>query len=92
MKKIIFWLERRNGGSIPSLIDKILLCVSSHFCPFTKANLVLENFNKKLGFGQTPPPLVGLNAQLFPKMHFEGPPNIIKIDHLVDDFSKNATC
>ena len=45
MKKKI-WLERRNGGSIPSLIDKILLCVSSHFCPFTKANLVLVNFDK----------------------------------------------
>ena len=51
-----------------------VLCVSSHFWPFTKANLVLENFNKNLGFGQTPPPLVGPNAQLFPKMHFEGPP------------------
>ena len=50
------------------------LCVSSHYWPFIKANLVLENFNKNLGFGQTPPPLVGPNAQLFPKMHFEGPP------------------
>ena len=36
--------------------------------------MVLENFNKNLGFGQTPPPLVGPNAQLFPKMHFEGSP------------------
>ena len=51
-----------------------ILCVSSHFWPFTKANLVLENFNKNLGFGQTPPPLVGPNAQLFPKMDFDGPP------------------
>ena len=50
------------------------MCVSSHFWPFTKANLVLENFNKNLGFGQTPPPLVGPNAQIFPKMHFEGSP------------------
>ena len=33
-----------------------VLCVSSHFWPFTKANLVLENFNKTLGFGPTPPP------------------------------------
>ena len=33
-----------------------VLSVSSHFWPFTKANLVLENFNKNLGFGQTPPP------------------------------------
>ena len=32
------------------------LCVLSHYWPFTKANLVLENFNKNLGFGQTPAP------------------------------------
>ena len=43
-----------------------VLCVSSHFWPFTKANLVLENFNNNLGFGQTPPPLIGPNA-VFPK-------------------------
>ena len=36
--------------------------------------MVLENFNKNLGFGQTPPPLVGPNAQLFPKKNFDGPP------------------
>ena len=28
------------------------LCVSSHFWPFTKANLILENFNKNLCTGQ----------------------------------------
>ena len=33
-----------------------VMCVSSHFWSFTKANLVLESFNKNLGFGQTPPP------------------------------------
>ena len=33
-----------------------VLCVSSDFLTFTKANLVLENFNKNLGFGQTPAP------------------------------------
>ena len=31
----------------------------SHYWPFTKANLVLEDFNKNLGFGQTPPPWLG---------------------------------
>ena len=52
-----------------------VLCVSSHFWPFTKANLVLENFNKNMGSGQTPPPLVGPNAQIFPKNYFDGSPN-----------------
>ena len=54
-----------------------VLCDSSHFCPFIKANLVLEKFNKNLGFGQTldpPSPLVGPNAQLFPKDKFDGTP------------------
>ena len=44
-----------------------VLCVSSHFWPFTKANLVLENFNKNLGFGQTPPPLLGQKPKFFRK-------------------------
>ena len=44
-----------------------VLCVSSHFWPFTKANLVLENFNKKLGFGQAPPPLFGQKPKFFRK-------------------------
>ena len=39
-----------------------------------KANLILKNFNKKLGFGQTPPPLVGPNSQLLPKTKCEGSP------------------
>ena len=52
-----------------------VLCVSSHFLPFTKANLVLENFNKNLGFGQTPSPLVGPKAQVFQKNIFDGTPN-----------------
>ena len=73
------WIIRNWGVQDPHELIRYcspiyVLCVSSHFWPFTKANLVLENFNKNLGFGQTPPPLVGPNAQLFPKMHFEGPP------------------
>ena len=32
-----------------------VLCVSSHFWPFTKANFVLENFDKKLEIGSDPP-------------------------------------
>ena len=38
-----------------------------------KANSVLGNFAKKLGFGQTPP-LVGPKDQLFPFFNFEGSP------------------
>ena len=40
-----------------------------------KANLVLGNFAKKLGFGQTPLPLVGPKDQLFPFFVVEGSPN-----------------
>ena len=36
------------------------------FMDSCKVNLVLGNFIKKLGFGQTPPPLVGTKSQLFP--------------------------
>ena len=40
--------------------------ISSHL---PRQNLVLENFNKNLGFGQTPPPpLVEPNDQVFPKI------------------------
>ena len=41
--------------------------------------MVLENFNKNLGFGQTPP-LVGPKAQVFPKINFDGTPNPCKFD------------
>ena len=66
------------GGPITLWIDEILpphLC-SVCFITFMdscKANLVLGNFAKKLGFGQTPPPLVGPKDQLFP-FFFEGSP------------------
>ena len=50
-----------------------VLCVSSHFLPFTKANLVLENFNKNLGFGQTPPPLLGKKPKFFRKTILTAP-------------------
>ena len=78
------WIIRNWGVQDPHELKRYcspiyVLCVSSHFWPFTKANLILENFNKNLGFGQTPPPLVGPNAQLFPKMDFEGPPKFIII-------------
>ena len=39
--------------------------------------MVLENFNKNLGFGQTPPPLVGPKAQVFPKNYFDGTPQAL---------------
>ena len=50
----------------------ILLCVSSHFWPFTIANLVWVNSNKNLEFGQTPP-LVGQDAQLLPPKKLMAP-------------------
>ena len=51
-----------------------VLCVSSHFLPFTKTNLVLENFNKNLGFGQTlPPPLLGPKPKFFRKFILMAP-------------------
>ena len=55
-----------------------VLCVSSHFQPFTKANLVLENFNKNLGFGQTPlPPFLGQKPKFFRKTILTAPLIII---------------
>ena len=73
MKNVIFcgWDNKLGLQDLRELIrywsSIYVLCVSSHFWPFTKANLFLENFNKNLGFGQTPAPLVGPNAQFFPK-------------------------
>ena len=83
MKSFIFLVGTTKGGvQYPHELIRYwpliyVLCISSHFWPFAKANLVLEIFNKNLGFGQTPPPLVGPNAQLFPKKHFDGPPNSV---------------
>ena len=51
----------------------VTLCVSSHFWPFTKANLVLVNFDKKLGLGETPAPLVGTKSQLNPNFFLRAP-------------------
>ena len=42
-----------------------------------KENLVLGNFAKKLGLGQTPAPLVGPKDQLFPFFNFEGSRKVI---------------
>ena len=69
-----------------------VLCVSSHFWPFTRANLILEIFNKNLGFGQTPPPLVGPNAQPFPKSDFDGSPKMNIITNIISDFIFTGLC
>ena len=39
-----------------------VVCVSSHFWPFTKVNLVLVNFNKKMRLGQTDGHLIMFNS------------------------------
>ena len=50
-----------------------VLCVSSHFWPFIIVKVVLEKLDKNLGSAD-PPPSVGPNSQIFPKIRFEGSP------------------
>ena len=50
-----------------------VLCVSSHFWPFIIVKVVLEKLDKNLG-SVDPPPSVGPNSQIFPKIRFEGSP------------------
>ena len=52
---------------LQTLVPQILpLCLSSHFWPFTNANLVLENFDKNLGLADPPPlPWLGQNPKFF---------------------------
>ena len=57
-----------------------VLCVSSHFWPFTIVKFVLEKIDKNLRLGQTPAPLVGTKSQVFPKVWFEGSPKFTKRD------------
>ena len=65
-----------------------VLCVSSHFCPFTKANLVSVNFEKSWDWVTPTTPLPPL------------PPRLDKITNLNEDFvwelpnikSKNCHC
>ena len=55
-----------------------VLCVSSHFWPFIIVKVVLEKLDKNLGSAD-PPPSVGPNSQIFPKIRFEGFPNVNSI-------------
>ena len=48
-----------------------VLCVSSHFLPFTIVKFVLEKFDKNMGLGQTP--LFGTKSQNWPKICFMSP-------------------
>ena len=85
------------GGPITLWIDEILpphLC-SVCFITFmdsSKANLVLEKFDKKLGFGQTPP-LFGPKDQIFPFFFFRLPlPHFPKKIQLWGNFQKTGLC
>ena len=77
-----FGRDNEGGVQYPhELIRYCLLMYDNYLmqCVFHqsyKANLILDNFNKNLGFGQTPPTPVGPNSQLWPKIKFEGSPNI----------------
>ena len=53
-----------------------VLYVSSHFWPFTKGNILLENFNKNFGFDQTPPPCLA-KCPTFSGQKLDGSPKDI---------------
>ena len=56
-----------------------VVCVSSHNMDSSKANLILEKIDKKLGFGQTPPPpwLVQKTFSIF--LFLKAPLNLITL-------------
>ena len=45
-----------------------VLCVSSHFWPFTKVKFVLEKLDKNLGFADPRPPQLGQIPKFFQKL------------------------
>ena len=76
---IFFWLGWRMGGQYHHELIRYcppiyVLCVSSHFWPFTIVKFVLEILDKNLGLAD-PAPSVGTKSQTFPKIRFEGSPN-----------------
>ena len=83
MKNVIFF------GLIRYWFPIYVLCVSSHFWPFTKANLVLENSNKNLGFGQTPPPPCWSKFPTFSKNQIWGLPLFGKTNKTSTPHSKS---
>ena len=50
-----------------------VLCVSSHFWPFTKVKFVLEKLYKNLGFADPRPPQLGQIPKFFQKLDLEAP-------------------
>ena len=53
------------------------------FMDSSKANLVLGNFDKKLGLARPPTPLIGTKSQVYPKKLLDGSPNYPKLCFLV---------
>ena len=72
------------------LTSYCLLCVSSHFCPFTKASFVLENLNKNLGLSQTPAFLFGTKYQTLRKKRWEGSPEDEEVTEGATDWGVGA--
>ena len=61
-----------------------VLCVSSHFWPFTKVKFVLEKFDRNLGLAD-PPPQLGQNPKFFEKFDLKASLKIgavVKFVHL----------
>ena len=56
-----------------------VLCVSSHFWPFTIVKFVLEKLDKNLGLAD-PPPQLGQNPKFFQKFDLKAPLSGIGID------------
>ena len=50
-----------------------VLCVSSHFWPFTKVKFVLEKLDKNLGFADPRPPQLGQIPKFFQKFDLKAP-------------------
>ena len=70
-----FWLGWRMGGPITTWIEEIStphLCIMCFitFMGSSKANLVLEKLDKKLGLAD-PPPQLGQNPKFFQKFHLK---------------------
>ena len=68
-----FWLAWPMGGQYHHELIKYcppsyVLCVSSHFWPFTKVKFVLEKLDKNLGFADPRPPQLGQIPKFFQKL------------------------
>ena len=60
-----------------------VLCVSSHFWPFTIVKFVLEKLDKNLGYAD-PPPQLGQNPNFFQKLDLKAPLRMLGMASVTD--------